>query len=112
VANIFNNAQVQLSSTSLTDVYQAPTGTGNVAVVLSTVAANVNGTASVDFTLAKTDSANTLQSYILFTTPVPNDTSLECISNKVVLKAGEKLRAQASTSNYIHVTVSTLEITI
>lgn len=109
--NTFNNAQTQLSTTNLTDIYQAPTGAGNVSVVLSCVAANVNGTASADFTLTKTDSANTVQSQILFTVPIPNDTSLECISNKLVLKAGEKLRGQASVSNYIHVTISALEIT-
>lgn len=109
--NTFNNAQLQLSNTSVTDLYQAPAGAGNVAIVLSTIAANVNGTASADFTLIKTDSSNTIQSYIVFTVPVPADTSLECIPNKIVLKAGEKIRAQASSSNFINVTVSVLEIT-
>lgn len=109
--NTFNNAQVQLSTTGLTDLYQAPTGAGNVAVVLSALASNVNGTASADLTLAKTDSSNNLQSYLLFTVPVPQDTSLECVANKIVLRAGEKIRAQASVANYIHITVSTLEIT-
>lgn len=111
MANTFNNAQAQLSSTSVTDVYQAPATTGNTAVVLSVLCANVNGTASADISIIKTDSSNTIQSYLSFTTPVPADTSLEVVANKIVLKAGEKLRAQASVSNYIHVTISALEIT-
>jgi len=109
--NTFNNAQAQLSSTSVTDVYQAPATAGNTAIVLSAMCANVNGTASADISIIKTDSSNTIQSYICFTTPVPADTTLEVVANKIVLKAGEKLRAQASASNYIHVTISALEIT-
>lgn len=110
MANTFNNAQLA-ATTVMTDIYQAPTGAGNVSIVLSCVAANINGTASADFTLAKTDSSNNIQSYIAYTIPVPNDTSLECIPNKVVLKAGEKLRALASANVYIQATASVLEVT-
>jgi hypothetical protein len=72
--------------------------------------ANVNGTASADITISKTDSANTLQSYLAYTIPVPNDTSLECVANKIVLKAGEKIRATASAANYLDVIVSGMDI--
>ena len=109
--NTFNNAQAQLSTTSVTDVYQAPTATGNTAVVLSVLCANVNGTAAADISIIKTNSSNTIQSYLAFTIPVPADTSLEVVANKIILKAGEKLRAQASASNFINVTISALEIT-
>jgi 3D (Asp-Asp-Asp) domain-containing protein len=109
--NTFNNAQAQLSSTSVTDVYQAPATTGNTAVVLSVLCANVNGTSSADISIIKTNSSNTIQSYLAFTIPVPADTSLEVVANKIILKAGEKLRAQASASNFINVTISALEIT-
>jgi tryptophanase len=111
MANTFNNAQVQLTSTALTDVYTAPTGTGNVSIVLSTIAANYTGSAPASITIVKADNSNTLQSYIAYTIPIPQNTSLECIPNKVVLKAGEKIRAQASVANYFYVTVSALEIT-
>lgn len=109
--NTFNNAKVQLTTTNATDVYTAPSGTGNVAIVLSAIAANYNGNASADFTLAITDGSNAVLSYLAYTIPVPNDTSLEVIPNKVVLKAGEKLRATASSANYFYVTASVLEIT-
>jgi hypothetical protein len=111
MANTFNNAQAVLSSTSVTDVYQAPATAGNVAIVLSVLCANVNGTASADVSIIKTNSSNTEQSRLAHTIPVPNDTSLEVVANKIVLKAGEKLRAQASVANYINVTISALEIT-
>lgn len=109
--NTFNNAQVALSTTTVTDVYQAPASAGNVAIVLSIMCANVNGTAAADVSIIKTNSSNTEQSRLAHTIPVPADTSLEVVANKVVLKAGEKLRAQASAANFINVTISTLEIT-
>lgn len=107
----FNNAQVQLTSTSITDVYQAPATAGNTAVVMSIMVANYNGSASADITISKTDSSNTLQSYLAYTVPVPNDTSLEIVANRVVLKAGEKIRATASSANYFYVTASVVENT-
>lgn len=111
MANTFNNAQAVLSTTSITDVYQAPATAGNVAIVLSVLCANVNGTASADISIIKTTSGNSEQSRLAHTIPIPSDTSLEVVANKIVLKAGEKLRAQASVANYINVTISALEIT-
>jgi hypothetical protein len=109
--NTFNNAQVSLTTTNVTDLYQAPASTGNVAIVLSIMVSNVDGTASADISIIKTDSSNTEQSRLAHTIPVPSDTSLEVVANKLVLKAGEKLRAQASAANDLVVTVSALEIT-
>lgn len=111
MATTFNNGQVQLSTTSVTDVYQAPSSANNTSVLMSILCANVNGTASADISIIKTNSANTIQSYLTFTVPVPADTSLEVVANRIVLKAGEKIRAQASAANYINVTVSAMEIT-
>ena len=112
MANTFNNASVKLTSTSITDIYQAPTAAGSISVVLSCLVANVDGVASADITVIKTNSSDTEQTRLAHTIPVPSDTSLELIPNKVVLKAGEKLRAQASAGNDLDVTVSVLEITL
>lgn len=109
--NSFKDAQVQLANTNITDLYQCPTTVGNVAIVLSVLVANVNGTSAADITVSKTDSTNTLLSQLAFTIPVPADTSLEIIPNKVVLTAGEKLRVQASAGNFLHVTLSAMEMT-
>jgi hypothetical protein len=109
--NTFNNAQASLTSTSVTDVYQAPSSSGAVAIVLSIMVSNVDGVNAADISIIKTDSSNTEQSRLAHTIPIPSDTSLEVVANKVVLKAGEKLRAQASAANDLVVTISALEIT-
>jgi hypothetical protein len=109
--NTFNNAQASLTSTSVTDVYQAPSSSGAVAIVLSIMVSNVDGVNAADISIIKTDSSNTEQSRLAHTIPVPSDTSLEVVANKLVLKAGEKLRAQASAANDLVVTISALEIT-
>lgn len=111
MANTFNNASVNLSTTTITDVYQAPVSAGAVSIVLSTLIANVNGTASSNINLVVTDSSNTVLSQILYLVPVPQNTTLEAVTNKIVLKSGQKLRATASVANYISITLSCLEIT-
>ena len=109
--NTFNNAQASLTSTNVTDVYQAPTASGAVSIVLSIMVSNVDGVNAADISIIKTDSSNTEQSRLAHTIPIPADTSLEVVANKLVLKAGEKLRAQASAANDLVVTISALEIT-
>lgn len=110
MANTFNNAQASLTTTNVTDVYQAPATSGAVSIVLSIMVSNVDGVNAADISIIKTDSSNTEQSRLAHTIPIPSDTSLEVVANKLVLKAGEKLRAQASAANDLVVTVSALEI--
>jgi hypothetical protein len=111
MSNTFNNAKVKLSSTSITDVYQAPnTADAERAVVLSILVANVDGTNSADITITIANSSDTELSKIAHTIPVPADTSIELIANKLVLKRGEKIRATASAADDLHITVSVMEI--
>ena len=113
MAETFNRASVALTTTTITDVYQAPNlASTDRAIVLSCLVANVNGTAGTDVTLTITDSANTVLSRIANTITVPADATLEAIPNKLVLKQGEKIRATALNSSYLDVTVSALEITV
>lgn len=112
MAETFNRSSVKLSTTSVTDLYQAP----NVAntdrsIVLSCLVANVNGTNAADVTVAITDSSNVELAKIASTISVPADASIELVANKVVLRRGEKLRITAGTSNALEATVSALEIT-
>lgn len=112
MAETFNGTSVALTTTNATDVYQAPNNAdADRAVVLSCLVANVDGTNPAEITIAKTNAANTVLSRLAFTIGVPADASLEVITNKVVLKRGEKLRATASVANRLEVTVSALEIT-
>lgn len=106
----FNNAKVKLSGTSITDVYQCSTSTGATAVVLSILVANVDGSSSGDITLTLANSGDTELSQIAHTIPVPADSTLEAIPNKLVLKSGEKIRATASAGNVLDVTLSVMEV--
>jgi hypothetical protein len=108
--NTFNNAQLALT-TVLTDVYQAPLSENATSVILSFLVANIQGGSVADVTVIKTDSSDTEQSRLCHTIPVPQNTSLEVIPNKIVLKSGEKLRALASANSYLSATVSVLEVT-
>ena len=110
MANTFNNAQLELTTSTQT-LYQASTATGAVSIVLSVLVANIDGTNAADVTVQKTDSSDTDQSYIAWTIPVPADSALELIPNKLVLKSGEKLRGLASAAGDLDVTISVLEIT-
>ncbi len=112
MAETFNRASVALSTSSITDIYQAPNiASTDRAIVLSCLVANVNGSAASDVTLTITDSANTVISRIASTITVPADATLEAIPNKLVLKRGEKIRATALNAGYLEITVSALEIT-
>lgn len=112
MAETFNNASVKLTTTSATDIYQAPTGNAaDRAIVLSCLVANVDGTNNADITLTVTDNSNTVLSTLASTITVPADASLEVIANKLVLKQSQKIRATASTASDLEVTLSALEIT-
>jgi hypothetical protein len=111
MAEVFNRSSVALSTTNATDAYQAPDAADtDRAVVLSCMIANIDGADACDVTVAITDSSDVEIAKLANTISVPADASLEIIANKLVLKRGEKLRATASASNDLHVTVSALEI--
>jgi hypothetical protein len=111
MAETFNRAAVALTTTSITDVYQAPNvASTDRAVVLSCVVANVDASANAGITITITDSSNVVQSRIANAIVVPYNASLEVIANKLILKRGEKIRATASVANRLEVTVSVLEI--
>lgn len=110
MANTFKSTSTAITTTTAT-IYQAPASAGNVGIVLSVLVANVNGTAPADLTVSKTTSGDAVQSHLTWTIPIPADTSLEVVANKVILMAGEKLRASASANSYLQATVSVMEIT-
>ena len=111
MAETFNNQSTRLNSTVNTTVYQTPNSSGNKAIILSCLVANVDGSSADPITIYITDNSNNLQSYLAYTIAVPPDASIELIPNKVVLTQGQRLRATAGTANDLDVTVSVLEIT-
>jgi hypothetical protein len=107
----FTNSGVQLTTTGITDIYQAPTSSGARAVVISSLAANVTGTVSVQYSVDLTNSSNTLVATVAKNISVPAGATLELIPNKIVLTSGQKLRATAGAASGINVVTSVLEIT-
>lgn len=113
MAETFNNASVKLTTTSATDIYQAPTGNAaDRAIVLSCLVANVDGINNASITITITDGSDVVQSTLASTITVPSDASLEVIANKLILKQSQKIRATASAANDLEVTVSALEVTV
>ena len=113
MAETFNNASVKLTTTSATDIYQAPTGNAaDRAIVLSCLVANVDGSAAAGITITVTDGSDAVLSTLASTITVPADASLEVIANKLILKQSQKIRATASAASDLEVTLSALEITV
>lgn len=112
MAETFNNASVKLTTTSATDIYQAPTGdAADRAIVLSCLVANVDGSTAANITITLTDGSNAVLSTLASTIAVPADASLEVIANKLILKQSQKIRATASAASDLEITLSALEIT-
>ena len=111
MAETFTNSSTKLTSTSATDLYQAPTSSGDVAVVLSCMVANVEGTNNTKVTETLTNSSKTVQSHLCKDLLVPAGATVEVVSNKVILTQSQKLRGTAEVANDLEVTVSSLEIT-
>tara|TARA_Y100000361_G_scaffold134788_1_gene134135 strand:- start:2707 stop:3045 length:339 start_codon:yes stop_codon:yes gene_type:complete len=112
MAETFNRTQAALV-TGGTEVYTAPNGSGNTAVVLSILVANVDGTNAATVTGKINDSSGATLTGAMFakTISVPADASLELIANKMVLKAGERISLTASVDGDLEATISVLEIT-
>lgn len=112
MAETFNSANVELTTTSATDIYQCPPASvNNRSIILSCLVANVDGSSPASITLTITDDVNNVVSTLASTITVPADASLEVIANKVILRGGQKIRATASAANDLEVTLSALEIT-
>lgn len=105
MANTFKNAKALLT-TSLADVYTVPSAT--TAIVIGVHVANKD-TANRALDMVWTDAsdsntATTLAEAII----VPENAAYEPVG-KLVLEAGDKIRASASAGSALEVTVSVLE---
>lgn len=112
MAETFNNATVVLTTTNATDIYQVPTGNAaDVAIALSCLVCNVHTSTGADITITLTDGSNNVLTTLANEVTVPVNSSLEIITNKVVLKQSQKIRATGSATSSFNVTLSALEIT-
>lgn len=105
MANTFKNAKAALG-TALADVYTVPSAT--TAIVIGVHVANI-GTADHTLDMVWTDASdsNTATTFAEAIV-VPENAAYEPIG-KLVLEAGDKIRANADASSALEITVSVLE---
>ncbi len=89
------------------DTVAAPavTSTSDSTIILSLLVANTVGTTACDVT-ASLNNASGIKSFLGFTIPVPADSNVDLIANKLILPSGDSIVFSASTSGQLDVTVS------
>jgi hypothetical protein len=107
VPNIFKNAKLKIQSTA-TDVYEVPAAT--VAIVIGCQVANVSAAAEEVSVWWTDDSDADAVTRLVEDVIIPAKASLAPIAGKLVLEAGDKIRAQGQTNDDAEITVSVLEI--
>ena len=106
MSNSFVNAKVDLTSTDNTTLYTTPTA--NVSLVKSLLVSNDSGSScNLDVTL--TDSSGNVFS-LFKTKAVDTNTTVELLTQPLVVEESEVLKVQASDANELHVIASILEI--
>jgi hypothetical protein len=109
MAESYKSVNADLGTTADTSIYQCPAST--TAVVLLCQIANVDGANSVDIYVDYYDSSTTTAKALAHTVAVPADSSLNPIGGKLVLEAGDQIRAWASAASDAEIVVSVVEIT-
>lgn len=107
MANVYTNAKVDLTTTSITTLYTAPALT--TSIVSSIIVSEDSGNADT-VTLTLTNSASAVFS-LFKTKSISANATAELLTAPLVLQTGEVLKATAATANRLHVVASILEIT-
>lgn len=107
--NSFKSVFNSLSSTSGVTLYTAPLTT--TSVVKSLYAANVSGVTSAAISVFVGNSGSASNFYIIKDAEVPIQSSLQAITEPIVLEANDRIMVQASIGNYFDVVLSYMEVT-
>jgi hypothetical protein len=104
--NNYKNAKVDLTTTNVTTLYTAPAAT--TSLVKSILASEDSGNAdTITVTITDADAAV----FSLFkVTAVAANTTVELLTQPLVVKENEILKVTAATANRLHVVASLLEI--
>ena len=106
MANNYKNSKVDLTSTSITTLYTCPAST--TAIMKSILVSEDSGNADT-ITLTITSGSDVFSIYKV--KAVGANTTVELLTARLVVEAGEILKVQAATTNRLHVVASILEIT-
>tara|TARA_B100001093_G_scaffold196768_1_gene189063 strand:+ start:3172 stop:3498 length:327 start_codon:yes stop_codon:yes gene_type:complete len=107
LADLFLNKKVDLTTTDNTTLYTVPTST--VTVVRSILVSNDDASNACEITVTLLNSSNTVFS-LFKQKDVSAKTTVELLTNTLVLNEDEELKVQAENANDLHVVMSALEI--
>ena len=107
MAETFVNKTVALGDTIDTSVYSP---SGATAIVIHCQVANVDGTSAADLNMDLYDTSATTAAAVVSTLSVPADSAVNPIGGKLVLEDGDELRAWASATGDLELTLGILEI--
>jgi len=106
MANTFLNAKSDLTTTNLTTVYTVPSAT--TAIIKSILVSEDAGSGTtIDVTLV--DASSNIFS-LFKAKAVGSNTTVELLTQPLVLEESEALKAQAGDANELHVVASILEV--
>ena len=106
MANIYNNAKVDLTTTGNTTIYTTPSGSR--AIIKNILVSDDSGSGD-SITMTVTDASLAVFSLFKSKAIAANNTT-EMITQPIILLENEVLKAQAVTADRLHVVVSLLEI--
>ena len=104
--NSYKNAKVDLTTTSVTDLYTTPGAT--TALVKSILVSEDTGNADT-ITVTITD-ANAAVFSLFKVTAIAANTTVELLTEPLVVEENEVLKVTAATADRLHVVASILEI--
>jgi len=106
VANIYNNAKVDLTTTGNTTIYTTPSG---LRAIIKNILVSDDSGSGDSITMTITDASSAVFSLFKSKTIAANNTT-EMITQPIILLENEVLKAQAVTADRLHIVVSLLEI--
>ncbi len=105
MANIYTNAKADFTDTSNTTVYTSPAAT--TSIIKSILVSEDSGNADT-ITVTLTSGASVFN--LFKTKAVGSNTTIELLSQPLIIQENEILKAQAATGNRLHMVVSVLQI--
>lgn len=106
MGNLFKNAKRDLTSTSATTLYTAPSATSSL--IKSILVSNDTGSADT-ITVTLTDASASVFS-LYKVTAIAANTSVELLASPLVIQENEIIKITAATADRLHVVASLLEV--
>ena len=107
MTNIFKNSKVDLTTTNDTVLYTVPAE--STSIVKSILVSNDDASNACEITITLLNSSDTVFS-LFKQKDISAKTTVELLTNTLVLNEDEELKVQAENANDLHVVLSALEV--